>query len=670
MSILANLSLIGLMLTNNISLNVNKADSPTNYDPLNLVEKNIRTASSSKEEFTYDKEIGGSIDDGKYTTNSATVTVLTHGMAGSFSDWFTITEDENKVDIYDTDSSYILPFKINQLINFQEFKEGTIYKTNIFRFKYVNNSTVLDRLVKENNNYHFNINETITENDAQSHLILIYDGDLGSESQPKTNQECYKDFDESLDTILLGIAKYQNDFLPRINLIGQSRGGLVNMQYAINHSDIISNLISLGTPYSDGKYEDLSINRTKDTKFIYDDWASLYNVLISFRSDALNPSGYDDMLNNSNYKDSFNSCANKFKSYAIGFNQTYQYFINTIGNILTKDENFLDNLAQKMSDYTHNFLSKEDSKNFINELINNINNSDLKENILQLIEASDKINGFLKLFSKVFNMEDLEIQSEITANFLKRLYSIVDYDIFCRNKNDDSIIQSDICVNLDSQLGLTRQKDIYSYLASDIDNSNYQFTKRDIITLGDEDNNYYYQKKYTAQTNYMVGHNFENKNPTAIKKIGDYLKENSDLHHHTFEWNYTNSKHNKVCACGTYNFADENHKLNYSLLDSTSHSVKCSICGYQDNKNHSFKYQQIGTVSAHKKICEGCGYSEYETHLYSLYKLDNDINYHTSMCKCGLIGTKEKHTINKITGSCVKCNYELFKPTKPFKPIQ
>lgn len=42
-------------------------------------------------------------------------------------------------------------------------------------------------------------------------------------------------------------------FLPKINLIGHSRGGITNLQYALDHPDMVASLISTGTPYLGGK---------------------------------------------------------------------------------------------------------------------------------------------------------------------------------------------------------------------------------------------------------------------------------------------------------------------------------------------------------------------------------------------------------------------------------
>ena len=37
--------------------------------------------------------------------------------------------------------------------------------------------------------------------------------------------------------------------LPKLNLIGHSRGGLTNMQYALDHPQMIDSMYSFDTPY-------------------------------------------------------------------------------------------------------------------------------------------------------------------------------------------------------------------------------------------------------------------------------------------------------------------------------------------------------------------------------------------------------------------------------------
>lgn len=655
MSILANLALASSLLTSNISLASNILNTPTNYDPCSISEQNIRTNSNS----TYSSYIDSLINQNLYSTSNATITVLTHGMAGTSEDWLTKIDNS-----YDDDFSYILPFSINNSLNYTGYQEDNVLKTNIFRFNYdsSSNSTILDRLIKDSNgNYKFNENETINEQDIQTHIILIYNGELGSSSNIVTNDECYNLFEESLNTILSGISLLQEDTLPKINLIGHSRGGLVNLQYAINHKEIINNLISLGTPYSNGSKEEQGSN------YIYDDWAGFYNDINKFNTDT--PSGYDSMLNNFKFKDQFNNCKDYFNSYAIGFNQTCLYLTNSIANSLGVQD-FLNSLAKDMSNYTNNYLSKEQCSAIINDLTKLLNKEILKKFIVDFLKGFKFSYDFAAFFANILGDNNSKNLDKKVSDLFEYLCSIVANDTFCEDESQNSIIQSDVCVNLDSQLGLTRTHNIYTTLSSDITDTNYQFTKRDIITLDVSNSidlsNQYYEYKYAAQDyNPWVAHNFETKNPETISLITNYLLSNNDLHQHKFEWNYDSNHHYKICECGTYNYSKVKHGLTYLTSNSTKHTYRCNTCEYNISTGHSYKCSSISSTM-HKKICSVCNYNEYEEHLYSLYKDSGAC--HISYCICGKQGTSEKHAINKITGRCVKCNIEILTPSQITKP--
>ena len=74
-----------------------------------------------------------------------------------------------------------------------------------------------------------------------------------SDNMSRTTADVYALFDKGLDSILH--AYYDElGLIPRVNLVGHSRGGLVNLLYAINHPLLVDNLISVGTPYIGTRY--------------------------------------------------------------------------------------------------------------------------------------------------------------------------------------------------------------------------------------------------------------------------------------------------------------------------------------------------------------------------------------------------------------------------------
>ena len=52
-----------------------------------------------------------------------------------------------------------------------------------------------------------------------------------------------------LSKIVYDVKELNGGILPKVNLIGHSRGGLTNLQYALDHPDLVDSLISIGTPY-------------------------------------------------------------------------------------------------------------------------------------------------------------------------------------------------------------------------------------------------------------------------------------------------------------------------------------------------------------------------------------------------------------------------------------
>ena len=105
--------------------------------------------------------------------------------------------------------------------------------------------------------------------DASKHIFLTYYGPEDTEAY-HSNEELYIYFANALDAFLLD---YQDVYgiIPKVNLIGHSRGGLVNMLYAINHPQVIASFMSVGTP------------------FLGSDWADIY---VAFQTAASNNPNY------------------------------------------------------------------------------------------------------------------------------------------------------------------------------------------------------------------------------------------------------------------------------------------------------------------------------------------------------------------------------------------
>ena len=69
-------------------------------------------------------------------------------------------------------------------------------------------------------------------------------------------KEVYDSFHTIVDKVVEQFVNYSDDgHLPKLNLIGHSMGGIINMIYTIEHPKNVSSLISLGTPYNGSWYD-------------------------------------------------------------------------------------------------------------------------------------------------------------------------------------------------------------------------------------------------------------------------------------------------------------------------------------------------------------------------------------------------------------------------------
>lgn len=100
--------------------------------------------------------------------------------------------------------------------------------------------------------YHLDLKDYSTNNrqtdrieDASKHIVLLFESSIPSQS----NQAVYEQFDYVLDKISEQYEELTGT-LPRFNLIGHSRGGLTNIQYATEHPYNVASVYSMGTPYN------------------------------------------------------------------------------------------------------------------------------------------------------------------------------------------------------------------------------------------------------------------------------------------------------------------------------------------------------------------------------------------------------------------------------------
>lgn len=190
----------------------------------------------------YNEGFVGNLYNNDYIIDETMITVLTHGMCGNKDYWFPKNPDDNfeSCMYMDLDS---LPYKI---INQNPFSMENIpiltvkpcFDENPFS-NYSFDSIIVNQLkcINQNSFYRF---EDISFNSIEEnkelfkhHIVLLYDLDnIDFEKNHQSNFYYSEIFKFTLDSFLAQTSIFYGGKLPKINLIGHSRGGIANLYYA------------------------------------------------------------------------------------------------------------------------------------------------------------------------------------------------------------------------------------------------------------------------------------------------------------------------------------------------------------------------------------------------------------------------------------------------------
>ncbi|MCR5232028.1 MAG: leucine-rich repeat protein, partial [Acholeplasmatales bacterium] len=88
-------------------------------------------------------------------------------------------------------------------------------------------------------------NNSVNTVDTNKPAILVFNG----VNTGYRHEYIYTQFNYAVSKVVYEYKMANNGLLPKLNLIGHSRGGLTNMQYALDHPDMVASLFSFGTPY-------------------------------------------------------------------------------------------------------------------------------------------------------------------------------------------------------------------------------------------------------------------------------------------------------------------------------------------------------------------------------------------------------------------------------------
>ena len=226
---------------------------------------------------TYFTNINYEENDFDYTNTNIQVddsepllTVLVHGYGSNASVWSNnfefFSEEDLRLEKKDEKFTYDSDSLIERLRN---ITEANIYCAEMM----TSSSFVLYKLPELSDNLlavqdSFSLNGSITNdeldlidyknngeiikqiNDISKHSVVIFK----SKNSRASNDDVYEEFDYMMDKIVYDIRTLNsNNKLPKVNLIAHSRGGLTALQYTFDHSALVENVFTIGSPFSGSK---------------------------------------------------------------------------------------------------------------------------------------------------------------------------------------------------------------------------------------------------------------------------------------------------------------------------------------------------------------------------------------------------------------------------------
>ena len=202
----------------------------------------------------------------KVSSDLPQITVLTPGLGGYAYQWGRVAESKalgyfsdsiitKLANVQDSNVYYIdtySPLIANGEIDFKNANELSGLTYNIYDIT----AQVYESINNNVEGEPYNLIESIDKiSDFTKHSIIIFNG----HTVLLENYKAYIEFNYVISSIVKQYKDVKNE-LPRLNLIGHSRGGLTNLQYTLDHPDLVANLFSIGTPYCGSISAEMDIN--------------------------------------------------------------------------------------------------------------------------------------------------------------------------------------------------------------------------------------------------------------------------------------------------------------------------------------------------------------------------------------------------------------------------
>lgn len=285
----------------------------TNTYDEDTIEKDKKVAGYERNQYIITYDMDNKKTD-RLVAESPTVTVFTHGYNSSSKDWLNNAEyvDDEKYFVFQYNNASM----VDKVINLYGVDNAILIIANMTDYKTVS----LTRYVLSNSDGVI-IKESETENyeiGAEAygkHIVVVFNRKPGSGND--SNNNLYFQFNYMLSSILYDLKQLDPSHrIPKVNLIGHSRGGLTNMQYALDHPDIVANLISIGTPYE---------GSTSATLVQYDE-----NFNGDGLTDIIDPDKYNDYQNR--WNTGYNTLYKNINVLAVGAYSTLPFLSDMAHN--------------------------------------------------------------------------------------------------------------------------------------------------------------------------------------------------------------------------------------------------------------------------------------------------------------------------------------------------
>ena len=180
-------------------------------------------------------------DDFQVTTIPA-MTILVHGLGGDASHWSNNGDGK-------------FSFDERSLIEKLRDQNGA----NVFWAKMFNDNThfyfyIIDKLnqLEKYETSSLTSVSQLTSSHINKHMIIVFEASY--DASHGSHYAMYDEFEKMTLAVAHDYGYITGGIYPRINLIGHSRGGLTNMEFANHYPRLISDMYSMGTPFNGSNF--------------------------------------------------------------------------------------------------------------------------------------------------------------------------------------------------------------------------------------------------------------------------------------------------------------------------------------------------------------------------------------------------------------------------------